>query len=110
MTKHDHPEEGSWPNVDPSHFTPVLNTPPPPLSVSVSGESGDRVTIERNIVTVQEAIGTWPTDRASQRAWALSVVTQKIFFPVTKPDSDDMTQLFEQAQKVVDWVEDGVLP
>lgn len=80
--------------------------------VNISGESGERVTIERNVVSehvvYRSDIGQWPDDKPSQRAWALSVVVQKIF-PIISVD-DGMSEAFAAAQQIVDWVQDGKLP
>jgi len=75
--------------------------------VKITGESGERVTIERNVYTevVRERIGSWPKDRPSQRAWALSAVLQNK--PTFKVDDHDWKALFGEAQQVVDWVQDG---
>jgi len=78
-----------------------------PATVHIGGETGERVTIERNVVSehvvYRSDIGQWPEDGPSQRAWALSVVVQKLV-PLFKTD-DDLEEIFESAQKVVDWVQ-----
>ena len=77
--------------------------------VNITSESGKRVTIERNVVSNTEhavyrsEIGVWPDDKPSQRAWALSVVTQKLI-PLFKTD-DDLSELFEAAERIVEWVQ-----
>ena len=77
--------------------------------VNIASESGDRVTIERNVVSehvvYRSDIGQWPDDKPSQRAWALSVVVQKIF-PIVRAE-DGLEEAFTAAQQIVDWVQDG---
>jgi len=76
--------------------------------VTIAGESGDRVTIERNVVSehvvYRSDIGVWPKDRPSQRAWALSAVIQHQPTFATESNWDEM---FAEAQRIVNWVQDG---
>ena len=82
-----------------------------PTDVNIASESGERITIERNVERHSEHnvyrtdIGAWPEDKPSQRAWALSVVTQKLI-PLFKTD-DDLSELFAAAERIVEWVETG---
>ena len=75
--------------------------------VNIASESGDRVTIERNVVSehvvYRSDIGQWPDDKPSQRAWALSVVVQKVF-PIIRAE-DGLEEAFAAAQQIVDWVQ-----
>ena len=77
--------------------------------VNIASESGERITIERNVerhsehTVYRSDIGAWPDDKPSQRAWALSVVVQKVF-PIVKIDAE-LEEAFEAAQKIVDWVQ-----
>lgn len=79
--------------------------------VNIASESGERITIERNVERHSEHnvyrtdIGAWPEDKPSQRAWALSVVVQKIF-PIVRAE-DGLEEAFAAAQQIVDWVETG---
>jgi len=77
--------------------------------VNITSESGERVTIERNVerhsehTVYRSDIGAWPEDKPSQRAWALSVVVQKIF-PIVRAE-DGLEEAFAAAQQIVDWVQ-----
>jgi len=79
------------------------------VPVTIGAETGERVTIERNVVSehvvYRSDVAAWPRDTADQRVWALSLVSQKLV-PLFKTEND-LGELFAAAERVVDWVNTG---
>lgn len=72
--------------------------------VNIVSEEGVRI-VERQVMTTHERVAVWPPDQASQRAWGLSVVTQNR--PNPFKDDIDFSDLFKEAERVVNWVNGG---